>query len=150
MKVLSLFCFLLVQPNTCGSKAQELFSKEISTVTIQKWIAGVEGGGAGIIFNMYIKNALPNNITLTKVQCRKYEALLNKVSPVHYQANLITLTSGRNPEPVKELNSSLKDNQAKIFYTKDNKEYTYVIETVKEIEFIPYPSANPKKGKVNE
>lgn len=129
---------------------QEELQEEIQEVYFQGWVAGVRGGGAGIGFYVNFKKPLEDNITLEKVHFRTYEAKFSKVNETNYIANITTGQNQRDEilvettdevhkEPVIS-NINLKGNQAILFFKKDGKLYSKMIEDVKEKEMIAYPS----------
>ena len=119
----------------------------IENATFQYWVAGVNGGGAGYSFNLSLTKELPKNSTLIKVVFRKKSAPLIKIDALHYNANLIVRVGGTEGDgQTPNLDSNFNDTQAQLFYTINGKEMSRIIDNVKEIPLMTYPSVKPKNN----
>ncbi len=120
---------------------------QIENTTFQYWVAGIKGGGAGYHFNLSLTKELPKNTALLKVVFRKKSVPLIKVDELHYNANLIVRVGGTEGDgQTPNLDSNLNDTQAQLFYTINGKEMSRIIDNVKEIPLMAYPSAKPKNN----
>ncbi|NJM80014.1 MAG: hypothetical protein HC854_11045 [Flavobacterium sp.] len=98
-------------------------------VYFQRWVAGIQGGGAGITVNLNLKKPLDKAISLTKLQLKVYETTtIEKIDDLHYIARINTHTNDLklDEDPKKEYGNeippksdvNLKEGQVKIFFTK--------------------------------
>lgn len=118
---------------------------QIENATFQYWVAGVNGGGAGYSFNLSLTKELPKNSKLVKVVFRKKSAPFVQVDALHYNANLIVRTGGgKQDSQTPNVDSNLNDSQAQLFYSINGKEMSRIIDNVKEIPSLAYPSAKPR------
>lgn len=139
---------------SCGSVTNSKFDAtsneqgvDFDTATFQYWVAGVKGGGSGYTFNLTLKKELPMNVVLQEVIFRKKSALFIKIDEMHYNANLILRPGGRDGDTqTPNIESNLNDTQAQIFYTVDGKEVSRIIDNVKELTPLAYPSAKPRNN----
>lgn len=133
---------------------EQEFKLPLQEVYYQKWIAGVKGGGSGIDLYLELQKPLEKGVALEKVKFESYEAFFEKVSEKIYIAHIKTtlneLVLDENPKkeygnqaPV----STLKPNEAIIFFTVNGKQLSQHIENVKEKELLAYPSSKPQNSK---
>jgi hypothetical protein len=139
--------FFLVNVKSCNSTSADLQKEAlIQSVQYQHWIAGVEGGGSGIYVTVKLEKPLPEKYSLDKIQIKDREAVLEKTSELEYKANIAIMTGGGKQfskvTPV--LSTILKPNEAKLYYTANGKQNSYIFAKAKEIPLVPYPSARPK------
>lgn len=153
MNKLFLFLVAIIGVSCCSTSNATVNSslKEqdflIENATFQYWVAGVNGGGAGYSFNLSLTKELPKNSTLLKVVFRKKSAPLIKIDALHYNANLIVRVGGTEGDgQTPNLGSNLNDTQAQLFYTINGKEMSRIIDNVKEIPLMAYPSVKPKNN----
>ena len=139
---------------SCGSSkidAQKLDKQtQIKEIYSQNWVAGVRGGGAGINIFVNLNTPFDKGLVLEKIQFKTYEANFEKTDELSYIARINTgqnKLKGINVEVtdaedavVNDSKINLKEKQAILFFRKDGKEHTKIIENVEEREMIPYPS----------
>lgn len=137
---------LLISCNATKVIAQD----NIQSATYQSWVAGVRGGGGGIIFNLKLNSEFPKEVVLKRLIFKGYEVSFNEINPVTYQA---AINTGVNQESVNSSNNSvsssknstkLKDNEAILIFLKDGKEIQQKISNVEKMPSLEYPSAKPK------
>ncbi len=122
----------------------------IKEIYSQYWVAGVRGGGAGINVFVNLNNPFDEGLTLEKIQFKTYEARFEKTNELSYLARINTgqnRLKGINVEVtdaeevvVNNPEINLKEKQAILFFKKDGKTYSKIIENVEEREMIAYPS----------
>lgn len=152
IQILYLISFLTLQ--SCASQTK--FPVAVQEVSYQGWVAGVRGGGAGTNFSIQFKTKLPSNIVVKNIYFQNKMAVAQMVSPTICVANFISdanrmkeelVTDEPNPkkttmEQVKPP-FPIKENEAILEYTVQNKIKFFKFTNVKEKEMIPYPSAKP-------
>jgi GH18 family chitinase len=146
----------------CEKKTIEQANKEminqdfpISEIYYQSWVAGVRGGGSGINVHITFKDKLPTDVKLTKVQLLNYTThFVDNVEGKQYIARIATeanqmkleespIDEYGNQAPIKKENS-LKEGEVLLTFEKDGKEFTKLIENVKQVEMLAYPSTKPR------
>lgn len=146
--------------NTTNGKENKMAQEEniqFEGVYFQKWVAGIQGGGAGITVYLNLKNPLDKAVTFTKLQLKVYETTtIEKIDDLHYIARINTHTNDLNLEedPKKEYGNeippksgvNLKEGQVKIFFTKKGKTHFQLVEDVQEKEMLAYPSMRPENN----
>lgn len=146
--------FLSTLMLSCGSSnvdTQKLDGQtQIKEIYSQSWVAGVRGGGAGINVFVNLNNPFDEELTLEKIQFKTYEARFEKTNELSYLARINTgqnRLKGINVEVtdaeevvVNNPEINLKEKQAILFFKKDGKTYSKIIENVEEREMIAYPS----------
>ena len=151
-KIMTLFLSTLML--SCGSSnvdTQKLDGQtQIKEIYSQSWVAGVRGGGAGINVFVNLNNPFDEELTLEKIQFKTYEARFEKTNELSYLARINTgqnRLKGINVEVtdaeevvVNNPEINLKEKQAILFFKKDGKTYSKIIENVEEREMIAYPS----------
>ena len=155
--VLALLPIAFIQ---CGSAQTNLQEMPMQTgqAYYQKWIAGVQGGGAGI--NLFIPvDELPENIQLEKVFFQKMAAPIKKETDTLWVARFVTnvnrerdIVMSNNPieeavnTPQEQGNFPfrLEDTEAGLSYRQDGVLKYSKILNLKEKTSVAYPSAPPK------
>lgn len=156
-----LFSFFSFSCN-CEKKIIEQTNKEflsqdfpISEIYYQSWVAGIRGGGSGINVHLTFKEKLPSNVLLKSMQLLHYTTFeidimensqyIGRIKTERNQLNLDEnpVDEYGNEVPVKKDNS-LKEGQVLLTFEKDGKEFTRLIENVKQVEMLAYPSAKPR------
>ena len=147
--------FLSIVLLSCGiskTNIQKLEGQtQIKEVYSQAWVAGVRGGGAGINVFVNLNSPFEKGLVLEKIQFKNYEATFEKTNELSYIARIdtgqnqlkginIEATDVEEETVVHESKVSLKENQAILFFTKEGKMYSKIIENVEEREMIAYPS----------
>jgi len=153
---------------SCGSAQSSNTPTTMETPTFAQttgdyttWVAGVQGGGAGINVNMYIVE-LPENVKLEKAYFQGFVAVIKK-APKGYEARFISdinrqrdLTMSSDPVEeavnIPDVNKEafpfkLQKNEVGIQYTEAGKMKFTTIKDLKEIESTPYPSTPPRDGR---
>lgn len=144
--------------NSQNRKENKITQEEnipLEEIYYQKWVAGIQGGGAGITVYLNLKKPLDKAITFTKLQLKVYETTtIEKIDDLHYVARINTHTNDLKLEedPKKEYGNeippksdvNLKEGQVKIFFTKSGKSVFQLVEGVKEKEMLAYPSMRPQ------
>ena len=144
--------------NSQNGKENKMVQEEnisFEEVYFQNWVAGIQGGGAGITVYLNLKKPLDKTITFNKLQLKVYEtATIEKIDDLHYVARINTHTNDLKLEedPKKEYGNeippksgvNLKEGQVKIFFTKNDKSLFQLVEGVQEKEMLAYPSMRPQ------
>lgn len=123
----------------------------------QSWVAGIQGGGAGITVYLNLKKPIETTIAFEKLQVKVYETTtIEKIDDLHYVARINTHTNDLKLEedPKKEYGNeippksdvNLKEGQVKIFFTKNGKSSFQLVEGVQEKEMLAYPSMRPENN----
>lgn len=147
MKVLVLFLVAIFNFNSCSSEKVNQEGKQyIEKITYQNWVGGVKGAGGGTILNITLQKSLPSTIELVKIQFQNRESAIFKVNDLSYQASIKTFDNLVETIPTPTIKTDLKPNQAKIFLKIDGKESYVVIDNVKELPMLAYPSAKPRNN----
>jgi hypothetical protein len=147
--------FLSIVLLSCGSSKTDIQKLEdqtqIKEVYSQAWVAGVRGGGAGIDVYVNLNTPFEQDLVLEKIQFKTYEAPFEKTNELSYVARIdtgqnklktinIEVTDAEKKTVVSEPKINLKEKQAILFFKKEGKEYSKIIENVEEREMIAYPS----------
>lgn len=157
MKSLLIFITIFLA-QTCSKAPYQLMSKsdlpaEIQEMYFQNWVGGRPETGGGTNFFIKFKSHLPANITLKSVFFKgifaDFETKSNNLYVAYYTfkpKNDMILEE----DAIKEYGNQAPDmsktesNSAEIFFIKNEKTYSYKVETVKEKEMLAYPSARPR------
>lgn len=145
---------------TSAKKIQTTAPLDLGQVYFQKWIAGIEGGGAGL--NIFIR-VKENTIQLDSVYFRGKAAKLEIINQkgIMYVGRFISDFNKKKdiimsnepyaefgnemPKKLQNIPFELKDRECVISY-KDGKITKYFkVDNVVEKDLIPYPSAPPNK-----
>lgn len=145
---------------TSTKRIQENASLDLGQVYFQKWIAGIEGGGAGL--NIYIPTE-DNSMQLDSVYFRGKVAKLELknqngiiyigrfISDFNKKKDMIMSNEphaefgNEMPKIQQKIPFELKDNECVISYKEGKKTKYFKVSNVVEKELIPYPSAPPNK-----
>jgi len=144
MKIIGLFAIVFLNLVSCSSnKVHQETKKYIEKVTFQNWVGGIKGAGGGTIININLLKSIPENTQFIKIQFQNREGNIIKLNDVSYQASIKTFDNESETIPTPTIKTNLKPNQAQIFFKINRKESTIIIEDVKELPMLAYPSAKP-------
>lgn len=133
--------------NSCSSEKISQEGKQyIEKVTYQNWVGGMKGTGGGTILNIALLKSLPSNVELVKIQFQDREGKIMKIENLSYQASIKTFDNKQETIPTPTIKTGLKSNQAKIVVKIDGKESFLIIDDVKELPMLSYPSAKPRNN----
>lgn len=133
--------------NSCSSeKARQEAKQYIEKVTYQNWVGGVKGAGGGTVLNITLLKRLPLNMELVKIQFQEREGTVTKSDDLSYQASIRRFDNMKETVPTPTLKTDLKPNQAKVFFKIEGKESFVIIDDVKELPMLMYPSAKPRNN----
>lgn len=131
--------------NSCSSEKTNQEGKQyIEKVTYQNWVGGVKGAGGGTILNITLLKSLPSNMELVKIQFQERENVIFKVNDLSYQASIKTFENKEETIPTPTIKTGLKPNQAKVFFKIDGKESFIILNDIKELPMLAYPSINKR------
>lgn len=144
MKIIALFAIAFLNLISCSSnKVQQQTKHYFEKITYQNWVGGVKGAGGGTILNITLKKPVPKNTEIIKIQFQGREVRVTKLNDLSYQASIKTFDNESETIPTPTIKTNLKPNQAKVFLKINSKESTIIIEDVKELPMLAYPSAKP-------
>ncbi len=147
MKIFGLFAIAFLNLVSCSSnKAPQETKQYIEKVTYQNWVGGVKGAGGGTILNITLLKKLPKNIEIIKIQFQDREAVVTKLNDLSYQASIKTFDNESETVQTDTIITNLKPNQAKIFFKISGKEAVVIVNDVKELPMLAYPSVKPKNN----
>ena len=147
MKIIVLIIVAFFNMNSCSSEKVSQEAKQyIEKVTYQNWVGGVRGAGGGTILNIILLKSLPSNIELVKIQFQEREGTVIKVDDLSYQSSIRRFDNMKETVSTPTIKTDLKPNQAKVFFKIDGKDNFIIIEDVKEIPMLMYPSAKPRNN----
>ena len=147
MKIFGLIILAFFNMNSCSSEKINQEAKQyIEKVTYQNWVGGVKGAGGGTILNIILLKSLPSNMELVKIHFQEREASITKLNDLSYQSSIRRFENMDETVHMPTIKTGLKDNQAKIFFKIDGNENFLIIDDVKEIPMIMYPSAKPRNN----
>lgn len=146
--------FLSIVLLSCGSSKTDIQNLEdqtqIKEVYSQAWVAGVRGGGAGINVFVNLNSPFEKGLVLEKIHFKNYEATFEKTNELSYIARIDTgqnklkniniETTNEVEVMVEKPEINIKEKQAILFFSKEGKMYSKIIENVEEREMIAYPS----------
>ena len=156
-----LFSFFSISCN-CEKKTIEqsnnkLVSQDfpIDEIYYQSWVAGIRGRGSGINIHLTFKEKLPSNVRLKSMQLLYYTTFeIDVIENSQYIGRIKTernqLNLEENPideygnEVPKKQEDSLKEGQVLLTFEINGKEFTKLIENVKQVEMLAYPSTKPR------
>lgn len=145
MKIFTLILVTFFNMNSCSSEKTSQEAKQyIEKITYQNWIGGVKGAGGGTILNIILLENLPSNIELIKIQFQEREGIITKVGDLSYQSSIKTFDNKFETVPTPTIKTDLKPNQAKVFFKIEGKESFIIIDNIKEIPMLAYPSINKR------
>ncbi len=144
MKIIALFAIAFLNLFSCSSnKVHQETKHYFEKITYQNWVGGVKGAGGGTIINIKLFKSIPENTQLIKIQFQNREGNITKLNDLSYQASIKTFDNESETIPIPTIKTTLKPNQAKVFLKINSKESTIIIENVKELPMLAYPSAKP-------
>ena len=147
MKIFALILVAFFNMNSCSSEKVSQEAKQyIEKITYQNWVGGVKGAGGGTILNITLLKGLPSNMELVKIQFQDREGLITKVDELSYQASIRRFDNKKETVPTPTIQTNLKPNQAKVFFRINEKENFVIIDEVKELPMLMYPSAKPRNN----
>lgn len=147
MKIFALIIVAFFNMNSCSSeKASQEVKQFIEKITYQNWVGGVKGAGGGTILNITLLKSLPSNVELVKIQFQEREGTITKVKDLSYQSSIKRFDNMGETVHTPTINTGLKPNQAKVFFKMDGKESFVIIDDVKELPMLMYPSAKPRNN----
>lgn len=147
MKIFALILVAFFNLNSCSSeKASQEGKQFIEKITFQNWVGGVKGAGGGTVLNITLLKSLPSNVELVKIQFQEREGIVTKVNDLSYQAGIRRFDNKQETVPTPTIKTGLKPNQAKVFFKIDGKENFVIIDDVKELPRLDYPSAKPRNN----
>jgi hypothetical protein len=147
MKIFGLFAIAFLNLVSCSSiKAQQETKQYIEKVTYQNWVGGIKGAGGGIIINIKLLKSIPENTQLIKIQFQNREGNITKFNDVSYQASIKTFDNESETVQTDTIITNLNPNQAKIFFKISGKEAVVIVDDVKELPMLAYPSAKPNNN----
>lgn len=145
MKVIALVLVAFFNLNGCTSgKINQDKKQYIEKITYQNWVGGVKGAGGGTILDITLLKSLPSNMELIKIQFQNREETIMKVNDLSYQASIKTFDNKEETIPTPTIKTDLKPNQAKVFFKIDGKESFLIIDNIKEIPMLAYPTINKR------
>ena len=147
MKIIVLIIVAFLNINSCSSEKVNQEAKQyIEKITYQNWVGGVKGAGGGTILNITLLKSLPLNIEFVKIQFQEREGTITKVNNLSYQSSIKRFDNKQETVLTSTIKTNLKSNQAKVFFKMDGKESFVIIDEVKELPMLMYPSAKPKNN----
>lgn len=147
MKIIVLIIVAFLNINSCSSEKVNQEAKQyIEKITYQNWVGGVKGAGGGTILNITLLKSLPLNIEFVKIQFQEREGTITKVNDLSYQSSIKRFDNKQETVLTSTIKTNLKSNQAKVFFKMDGKESFVIIDEVKELPMLMYPSAKPKNN----
>ena len=147
MKIIVLIKVAFLNINSCSSEKVNQEAKQyIEKITYQNWVGGVKGAGGGTILNITLLKSLPLNIEFVKIQFQEREGTITKVNNLSYQSSIKRFDNKQETVLTSTIKTNLKSNQAKVFFKMDGKESFVIIDEVKELPMLMYPSAKPKNN----
>ena len=147
--IVSVLSILFFQCSS-AQKLSKTASFEIQNPYFQHWIAGVKNGGSGI--NVFISiSKIENSTTIDSLYFRGHKVLLETKpnNPNLFIGRILTVANQNenfSPKTEAEIPFDLKENEAVIIYTENDKEKYYKIENIKEKHAEYFPSAPPKQN----
>lgn len=147
---LAFLVFTLFLQCSSTQKLQENVSFKVEQPYFQKWVAGVKNGGSGINIFIPVTN-LKTNITLDSLYFRGHKVLLETKpnNPNLFIGRILTEANQNedfSPKTEAEIPFDLKENEAVIIYTENDKKKYYKIENIKEKQAEYFPSTPPKQN----
>ena len=144
MKIIGLFAIAFLNLISCSSnKAHQETKHYFEKITYQNWVGGIKGAGGGTIINIKLFKSIPENTQLIKIQFQNREGNIRKLNDVSYQSSIKTFDNESETVSTDTIITNLKPNQAKVFFKINGKEATVIVDDVKELPMLAYPSAKP-------
>ena len=147
MKIFVLILVTFFNMNSCCSeKASQEGKQYIEKITYQNWVGGVKGAGGGTSLNITLLKSLPSNIELVKIQFQDREGTIIKINDLSYMSSIKRFDNKQETVPTPTIKTGLKPTQAKVFFKIDGKESTMILDDVKELPMLAYPSVKPRNN----
>ena len=147
MKIIGLFAITFLNLVSCSSnKAHQETKHYFEKITYQNWVGGVKGAGGGTILNINLLKSIPEDTQLIKIQFQNREGNITKLNELSYQSSIKTFDNESETVPTETIITNLKTNQAKIFFNINGKEVTVIIDDIKELPMLMYPSVKPNNN----
>src|SRR5688572_306108 len=147
--ILLLFATVLFSQN-CSKQMgrhdfQKTFPVSIQEVYFQKWVAGIQGGGAGTYFYIDFKDKLPKDIVLHQVYFRNNKNAVKQESEKLYKVEFPSKENQlKTDAPASNTPFPVNESEAVLEYSYKGKKQWYKLADVKEHEMLAYPSARPR------
>lgn len=147
MKIIVLIIVAFFNMNTCSSeKSSQEAQQYIGKITYQNWVGGVRGAGGGTILNITLLKSLPSHIELVKIQFQEREGTIIKIDDLTYQSSFKRFDNKNETVYTPTIKTGLMPKQAKVFFKMDGKENFVIIDDVKELPMLAYPSVKPRNN----
>lgn len=147
MKIIVLIIVAFFNMNSCSSeKVSQEANEYIEKVTYQNWVGGVKGAGGGTILSITLRKSVPSNFEFVKIQFQEREGILTKVDDLSYQSSIRRFDNKFETVETPKIKTDLKPNQAKVFFKIDGKEKFVILDNIKELPMLAYPSAKPRNN----
>lgn len=147
MKIIALIIVAFFNMNSCSSEKINQETKQyIEKITYQNWVGGVKGAGGGTILNITLLKNLPLNIEFVKIQFQEREGTIIKVNDLFYQSSIKRFDNMEETVYTPTIQTGLKPNQAKLFFKVDGKDNFVILDNVKELPMLMYPSVKPRNN----
>jgi hypothetical protein len=144
MKIIGLLAIAFLNFVSCSSnKAQQETKHYFEKITYQNWVGGVKGAGGGTILTITLQKPVPKNTEIIKIQFQEREGRVTKLNDVSYQSSIKTFDNESETVSTDTIITNLKPNQAKVFFKINGKEANVIVDDVKELPMLAYPSAKP-------
>ena len=145
MKIIILIIASFFNMNSCCSeKSSQEAQQYIGKITYQNWVGGVRGAGGGTILNITLLKSLPSHIELVKIQFQEREGVISKIDDLTYQSSFKRFDNKEETVYTPTIKTDLQPNQAKLFYKNKGKESIVIIDNIKELPMLAYPSVNKR------
>ncbi len=154
------FSFIIIAILSCSSQKEtyKTLPYEVESTYFQRWIGGQEQTGSGINLHLKLKEALPENTTLTNVYFQNKEGLFEKENETTFIARFYTKPQDKtlilHEDSTKEYGNKapeiirpefkLQNNEAMLEFHIGDKIHYYKLVDIKEKELIAYPSTRPR------
>lgn len=147
MKIIALIIIAFFNMNSCSSEKINQETKQyIEKITYQNWVGGVKGAGGGTILNITLLKNLPSNIEFVKIQFQEREGTIMKVNDLLYQSSIKRFDNMEETVYTPTIQTGLKPNQAKLYFKVDGKDNFVILDNVKELPMLMYPSVKPRNN----
>lgn len=154
------FSFIIFAVVSCSSQKEnyKTLPYEVESAYFQQWIGGQEQTGSGVNLHLKLKEALPENATLTKVYFQNKEGVFEKENETAFIARFYTKPQDKalilHEDSTKEYGNKapemidrrfqLQNNEAMLEFHNGNKINYYKLVDIKQKELLAYPSSKPR------
>lgn len=154
------FSFIIIAILSCSSQKEtyKTLPYEVESAYFQQWIGGQEQTGSGVNLHLKLKEALPENATLTKVYFQNKEGVFEKENETAFIARFYTKPQDKalilHEDSAKEYGNKapemidrrfqLQNNEAMLEFHIGNKINYYKLVDIKQKELLAYPSTRPR------